>query len=179
VTTSYKGANDMAIIHLKNGAHAIVDDEDYEWLSQYKWHLSSDGYAKTCINDETIYMHRFILNPPKGMWSDHINRNRLDNHRHNLRVVTPRENAQNKSSYAQSPRQPKMPPADIEYTNAILDEARTRLHITSDLKLAIRFRSTANTVMNLRNGQQNHRNCKLFQSILTYLGLHPMSPSKP
>ena len=51
-------------------------------------------------------MHRFLANTPKGMDTDHINRNKLDNRRCNLRVVNRSENmfntpksSKNKSGY--------------------------------------------------------------------------------
>lgn len=87
-------------IPLTKGAVAIVDEEDYELVSQYKWHLNSMGYAvwrgKVDGKKKTIRMHRLINNTPDGKYTDHINRNRLDNRRSNLRTVTQKENMQNK-----------------------------------------------------------------------------------
>ncbi len=45
--------------------------------------------------EEKIDMHRLIMNPPKGMEVDHINGNRLDNRRENLRIVTSQQNKMN------------------------------------------------------------------------------------
>ena len=72
-------------------ANAIVDDNDFDWLSQFKWHLSSSGYAR----DRAGYMHRLIMSAPKGMEVDHINHEKLDNQRSNLRVCTDGENSRN------------------------------------------------------------------------------------
>jgi len=91
----------MKIIELTKGAVAIVDDEDFEELNQYNWYLHSEGYAireTQCNYKKTrIRMHRQILNTPEGMDTDHINGNRLDNRRENLRVCTRSQNLMNKA----------------------------------------------------------------------------------
>lgn len=71
----------------------IVDDADYDTLMQYNWRLIN-GYV--CTGKETtVFMHRLLTDAPKGMVVDHINRNRLDNRRENLRVCTTRQNIVN------------------------------------------------------------------------------------
>src|SRR5574344_583289 len=80
---------------LTQGMTTIVDSEDFEKVSQYKWQAAKSRnatYAKTWRNNTTIYMHRIITNAPKGMEVDHINGNGLDNRRCNLRIVSTREN---------------------------------------------------------------------------------------
>ena len=80
---------------------AIVDDEDYEWLNQYRWYCNNRGYAVRFIkiNSKTkcILMHRMILNltNPKDI-TDHKNRNILDNRKINIRKCIQQENARNK-----------------------------------------------------------------------------------
>lgn len=95
----------MKTIPLTQGKVAIVDNEDYERLSKWKWHYSS-GYAargvylgggKQYQRSQRIYMHREILNPSVGMEIDHIDRNKLNNQRSNLRVATKSENIQNQN----------------------------------------------------------------------------------
>jgi len=92
--------NKSCYIPLTRGLHAIVDAEDYEWLSKYKWcaSVSDDGrvYAKRSVRRHVVFMHRMIMQPPKGMVVDHINGNGLDNRRCNLRIVPPAANAQNR-----------------------------------------------------------------------------------
>ncbi len=83
-------------IPLGHGFYAYVDAADYEWLSQWTWHLK-DGYAIRLEKRKHVYMHRQIMQPPKGKIVDHKNRNKLDNTRANLHNVTPRENACNRS----------------------------------------------------------------------------------
>lgn len=99
-------------IPLTKGYVALVDDEDYEWLSQWKWFAIEAGrnhvYAQRTIlvdgKKRGLAMHRLIMGEPQDMWVDHINRNTLDNQRSNLRLATPRENIinavrENKTGY--------------------------------------------------------------------------------
>jgi hypothetical protein len=89
----------MKQIELTQGKVALVDDEDYEWLSQWKWSYSH-GYALRNRpgrgqKHAHIYMHREILKPPDNMESDHINGNRLDNQKENLRICNSTQNKGN------------------------------------------------------------------------------------
>lgn len=92
----------MKYIELSRGKRAIVDDEDYEWLNQWKWYCKQDNYAarvSTTDNWKTqtfISMHRLIMNTPTGMTTDHKNGNSLDNRRCNLRIATHSENQFNR-----------------------------------------------------------------------------------
>jgi hypothetical protein len=86
-------------------AVALVDPEDYPALADYKWHRTSENYARRSIQrDRKVYMHRQILGLERGnpLFVDHVNRNRLDNRRENLRVVTRAEQQQNLSAQRQS-----------------------------------------------------------------------------
>lgn len=84
---------------LAKGKEAIVDDEDFEKVNQYKWH--SDGrYAIRYLDarvGSSIRLHRFIMNARKGQQIDHINRNPLDNRKENLRFCTSSENNFNRT----------------------------------------------------------------------------------
>lgn len=97
----------MKEIELTRGMKAIVDDEDYERISQHSWALRPEingqcvGYAvrkgsKKRGEPRTVSMHREILNVPKGVLIDHINRNSLDNRKCNLRVANTQKNAFNR-----------------------------------------------------------------------------------
>lgn len=92
-------------IPLSQGKFAIVDAEDYEWISQWHWSVMNRGYAVrsqhiAVINGKqkkkAILMHRLIANTPDGMGTDHINGDRLDNRRANLRICTISQNNCNK-----------------------------------------------------------------------------------
>ncbi|CAA6603857.1 Pathogenesis-related transcriptional factor and ERF protein [Rhodospirillaceae bacterium LM-1] len=79
---------------------AIVDAEDVEWLSEFRWCVlrtrsGAPRYAVRRENKQFIFMHRMIIPAPNGMDVDHINGNGLDNRRHNLRFCTRSENLQN------------------------------------------------------------------------------------
>jgi hypothetical protein len=84
----------MRQIKLNRGYVTLVDDEDYEYLNQFKWYLNSNGYART-TSPQRMYMHALINKPPVGLQTDHVNRDKLDNRRSNLRSVTPLENSRN------------------------------------------------------------------------------------
>jgi hypothetical protein len=90
-------------IPLTQGKVALVDDADYPELSKFRWYACKYGntyYAQRASprangKQHKILMHAVILGTPKGMQTDHINGNGLDNRRENLRVVTCRGNQQN------------------------------------------------------------------------------------
>jgi len=88
----------MKIIPLTKGYEAIVDDEDFEWLSQWKWSASPKRhtvYARR--SKDGVYMHRLILGiKDKSILCDHMNRNGLDNQKANLRACTRSENQINR-----------------------------------------------------------------------------------
>ena len=75
----------------------FVDKENFEWLNQWKWRTHSKGYAIRMAggrkNAHVIYMHRLINDTPDGFETDHINRNKLDNRKKNLRVCRICENS--------------------------------------------------------------------------------------
>ena len=86
-------------IPLTKGKFAVVDPDDYETLSKYKWHVTKNGntfYAKRNAPTRKvvtpIYMHRCIIKVPPGLVIDHINHNGLDNRKANLRPATRAQN---------------------------------------------------------------------------------------
>lgn len=86
----------MKKIPLTKGKFTIVDDEDFEYLNQWKWKYHKDNYAcRTITGGSLVYMHRIVNKTPKGCLTDHINRNGLDNRRANLRIVTYSQNGFN------------------------------------------------------------------------------------
>ena len=89
----------MEYINLTQGHIAIVDDEDYERVNQYKW-CYCQGYAQRYINKgykkrAIELMHRFINKTDEGLHTDHINGDGLDNRKINLRTCTASQNAMN------------------------------------------------------------------------------------
>lgn len=89
----------MNEIQLTQGKTALVSDEDYELVNQYKWHANNMGggiyYAFRRDGKTMLSMHRDLTNAPNGMEVDHINGNGLDNRRENLRICTHAQNRYN------------------------------------------------------------------------------------
>src|SRR3990167_2096609 len=89
----------MKKIKLSQNKYALVDDSDFEFLNQWKWSLSSGGYAERqelkSLGGEKIRMHRLIIGAKEGQQADHKNMNRIDNRRGNLRICTKSQNMMN------------------------------------------------------------------------------------
>lgn len=84
----------------------FVDDEDYEKANSMTWAVTNEGYARRNVwlgkvdgkrKYAKLYLHRFLTDAAKGLDVDHINHNRLDNRRSNLRVVSRVINLLNKT----------------------------------------------------------------------------------
>lgn len=91
--------------------YTLIDAADAEWAVQWRWSLWPDGYAFRCRRVEetdggkaryvVTFLHRELMGLVRGddLEVDHINRDRLDNRRSNLRVVTKQGNRQNMPSH--------------------------------------------------------------------------------
>jgi hypothetical protein len=77
---------------------ALVSDEDYDAVRDRNWFIRKNGY----IQSKHQTLHRAIMKPPVGMEVDHINRDKLDNRRENLRICTHAENSMNKGHWSAS-----------------------------------------------------------------------------
>ena len=84
----------MRTVALTQGQFALVDDVDWDLISNYKWTatFNKKWYAKAHMPAGTIYMHRLIMGTPKGLVVRHNDNDGLNNTRSNMRNVTPREN---------------------------------------------------------------------------------------
>lgn len=88
----------MKTIELTQGFVALVDDDDFQRVNEYKWYIKRDrrkntGYA---VMADGTRMHRFILDLRSGLpLVDHKDLNGLNNQRYNLRVCTPAQNRSN------------------------------------------------------------------------------------
>lgn len=94
----------MKEISLTKGQYALVDDEDYDFLMQWKWNYNKCGYAVRSENyykpcgtrtARTVLMHRSIVNIEKTLFIDHVNGIRFDNQKSNLRSCTHSQNLMN------------------------------------------------------------------------------------
>jgi len=84
----------MKRIPLTQGKFAIVDDKDFESLSQHKWFALETKYSWVAARKITVdgkqikvYMHRVIMNAPRGTRVTHIKHNELDNRKENLKMT--------------------------------------------------------------------------------------------
>lgn len=80
------------------GKFALVDDEDYEWIMQWDWYVTVAGYVVRNKRAKTFYLHREIACPNKYKEIDHVNRNKLDNRKSNLRECSSSQNKMNRPS---------------------------------------------------------------------------------
>lgn len=85
----------MKEIQLPHNKLAMVDDTDFDMLREFGWVLTSTGYAIRSCRGKTEYMHRLILNLP-ALSVDHIDGNKLNNQKSNLRAVSQGINMYNK-----------------------------------------------------------------------------------
>jgi len=108
----------MKTIPLTQGKFAIVDDEDFDRLNKYKWYFHKDnkdrdggGYAHRAVRfcykkqrQRPMPMHREILGLTLKHYKtvDHINHNKLDNRKCNLRLCTKRQNSFNRTKHITS-----------------------------------------------------------------------------
>lgn len=78
-------------------ATAIIDSEDVDRVSEHRWTINDNGYVRTFQGTKPLYLHRFICNYSGKETVDHINRDKLDNRKENLRVVSQSVNNLNRS----------------------------------------------------------------------------------
>lgn len=82
----------------------MIDDDDFEYLKNFRFYIAK-GYPAAYFNKQkngarsarSLCVHRAILDIPKGFCADHINRNKLDNRKINLRIVSTKVNVLNSS----------------------------------------------------------------------------------
>ncbi|HEC65424.1 MAG TPA: HNH endonuclease [bacterium] len=83
------------------GKFTVVPNDVFGELNKYIWHLDSKGYAVRWSrgdrkNRKHIYVHRVVNNTPEGLETDHIDGDKLNNLRENLRSVTHSQNCRNR-----------------------------------------------------------------------------------
>lgn len=80
----------------------LMDAADRERALYYCWRIGDSGYPIASVGGKSVRLHRFIMKPGHGSQVDHINGDRLDNRRSNLRVVFGSENSHNTLARANS-----------------------------------------------------------------------------
>lgn len=90
----------MKYITLARDEQAIVDDEDISLVVGHNWKVNAKGYMYySCVikgKKHIVFMHRIINQTPQGLYTDHLNHDKLDNRRANLRTCTNYENSLNR-----------------------------------------------------------------------------------
>ena len=87
--------NCLTVYSLNDNGRFLIDYEDYERIKDYRWFMDKNGYAIATIGGRKEQLHRIIMNCPKDMIIDHINRDPSDNRKQNLRICTQSENLRN------------------------------------------------------------------------------------
>ena len=89
---------DTKIIYMSEGTPLMVSSCDYDLLINHKWYPSGVmRHASGRPEGKCVYLARYIMNPPKDMIVDHIDRNQYNNQRSNLRIGTRSQNQQNRA----------------------------------------------------------------------------------
>lgn len=90
----------LQIIGENKNIEVLIDTEDIEKLKPYSWRINEKGYIVSDIRRRKVRIHNFILDRDTSnskIVCDHINRNKLDNRKENLRIITQKENNLNRS----------------------------------------------------------------------------------
>jgi hypothetical protein len=82
-------------INAKDG-YATISAQD-KWVDSYNWYLGKNGYPATRLSGKLMTLHRLLLAPPIGIGIDHVDRDKLNNTRENLRLCTQQQNSWNSS----------------------------------------------------------------------------------
>lgn len=86
--------NGYGVAHFNSGGAFLFDEIDLPLIAQHTWHLGKRGYPATHLNGRTVVFHRLLF-PDTDSEVDHINGDKLDNRRCNLRLCTHQQNAFN------------------------------------------------------------------------------------
>lgn len=88
----------VEVLYRNTGKSFICDIEDWQKVEHMCWSYTYHGYPVTNIGNNIVKrFHQVILDIPEGKVCDHINRDKSDNRRNNLRIVTQQKNTQNSS----------------------------------------------------------------------------------
>jgi hypothetical protein len=73
----------------------LYDPKDARIIAGHYWGIDGSGYVATKINGKSVRLHTILVCLQRGQVTDHMNGNKLDNRRCNLRAVSPRINSYN------------------------------------------------------------------------------------
>lgn len=128
----------MKLIPLTQNKFTWVDDEDFELVSQFNWWFNR-GYARARVNGKRMYMHVLIMQPKEGEEVDHINHNKLDNRRINLRCCSHAVNIRN------------LKPKTSKYSGVHYDKSRGKWRAEVNRKFLGRFKTEIEAANAVRN----------------------------
>lgn len=102
-TNKYIFKDDYILCETNKGEFFIIDYDDYDLIKGITWSISR-GYVVARKNDKSLRLHRFIIESKCGKlkfeeYIDHINHNKLDNRKYNLKICSSSENKQNAKIY--------------------------------------------------------------------------------
>lgn len=86
-TNSFTLKEGMGVGYTSKWEEFFFDLEDYDFIKQYSWSRTSNGYIAASIDGKKQYLHRVLMKTPLDKVTDHINRVKHDNRKENLRVV--------------------------------------------------------------------------------------------
>jgi len=91
-------------IPIGKGCFTLVSDEDFDLVNRFTWHKTDHGYVRGRVGNSLVLLHCLILKKKnKKLKIDHIDGDRLNNTRENLRVVTSSTNNQSKINIRKLP----------------------------------------------------------------------------
>lgn len=112
----------LITLPLTKGHVAIIDAADFDKVRNWKWSaLERPGrspYAMRQQNNQTIYLHRFLMDAPDGLEVDHEDGNGLNCRRSNLRIATHQQNMHNYSKWSK--------PTSSQFKGVAWDRARSK-----------------------------------------------------
>lgn len=84
-------------LKLTRPAGLVFDECDRALVEAHTWSVNGDGYVTTWVGKRSFKLHRLIMRPAVDAEVDHVNHDKLDNRRANLRIVTKSLNQQNRA----------------------------------------------------------------------------------
>jgi hypothetical protein len=97
----YKLTDQGGVAFFQNGGAFLFDELDLPLIQEHTWHHGKRGYPATHFKGKTVVFHKLLYPDIQGE-IDHINGDKLDNRRSNLRIVTHQQNAFNQKSRRKS-----------------------------------------------------------------------------
>lgn len=96
IQTKYARKNGFAEGITSRGIHFKFDLDDWNKVTKHSWSVSASGYLVCTYKQQTIRLHRMLMNADNnGLVVDHINGDKLDNRKNNLRITTQKNNSRN------------------------------------------------------------------------------------